>query len=120
MPCSPNGSAGVRLSADDGSIGGDLAKAAAWLEKITRDPLADAVPGRATVVAASAPAPRGRYQECTLDLTVDADGIPPTAVRQALVFPVKRWPRAGDTVPARISRSRPEVFDADWDRLSPR
>ena len=110
----------MRLSADDGSIGGDLAKAAAWLEKITRDPLADAVRGRVTVVAASAPAPRGRYQECMLDVTVEADGIPPTAVRQALVFPVKMWPREGDSVPARISRSRPEVFEADWERLSPR
>lgn len=108
------------MSADDGSIGSDLDRAAAWLEKLTRDPLADAVRGRVTVVAASAPARRGRYQECELDLLVEADGIPPTRVTQALVFPVKRWPRAGDAVPARISRAQPHVFEADWDRLSPR
>jgi len=98
----------------------ELDKAAAWLERLTRDPLADAVRGRVRVVAVSEPAARGRYQECDLDLLVEADGIPPTRVRQQLVFPRKTWPRVGDVVPARVSRSDPEVFEADWDRLTRR
>lgn len=104
----------------DDSTGSELDKAAAWLERLTRDPLADAVRGRVTVLAASQPATRGRYQECELELAVEAAGIPRTVVSQQLVFPRSVWPRAGDAVPARISRTQPEVFEADWDRLSRR
>ena len=104
----------------DDTAGGDLDKAAAWLERLTRDPLADAVRGRVTVLAASEPAARGRYQECELQLAVEADGVPRTVVTQQLVFPRAVWPRVGDAVPARISRTQPDVFEADWDRLSRR
>lgn len=104
----------------DAEEGSELDRVASWLEKVTRDPLADAVRGRVRVVSASEPAARGRYQECDLELVAEADGIPPTVVRQQLVFPRKVWPRAGDVVPARISRSRPDVFEADWDRLTRR
>ncbi len=104
----------------DDSTGSELDKAAAWLERITRDPLADAVRGRVTVLTASEPAARGRYQECELELAVEADRIPRTIVTQRLVFPRTVWPRVGDAVPARISRTHPDVFEADWDRLSRR
>lgn len=104
----------------DDNTGSELDKAAAWLERLTRDPLADAVRGRVTVLAASEPAARGRYQECALELAVEGDGVPRTVVTQQLVFPRAVWPRVGDAVPARVSRSRPDVFEADWDRLTRR
>lgn len=103
-----------------GNEDGGLDSTTAWLEKIIRDPMADAVTGRVRVLSASEPARRGRYQECQVELAVEAPGIPTTVARQALVFPRNRWPRAGDIVPARISRSQPDALEADWERLSPR
>ena len=103
--------------ADDG----ELDRAARWLEKLTRDPLADAVAGRVQVRSASAPRPRGRYQECALELDVAADGIPAgTVIAHRAVFSRDRWPREGDVLPAQISRSRPELVEIDWERLTPR
>lgn len=98
----------------------ELDRAAAWLEKLTRDPMADAVRGRVRVVSASEPAARGRYQECTLELIVEGEGLAPTPVTQQLVFPRKVWPRVGDVVPARVSFSHPQVFEANWDLLTRR
>lgn len=112
----------VRDSPDDASEveQSELEQATQWLERVTRDPMADAVAGTVQVVAASPPAGRGRYQECHLDLRAEARGIPSTLVTASLVFPRKTWPAAGDVVPARISRSHPETFEADWERLSRR
>lgn len=105
------------MSTDESS---EIEQATAWLEKITGDPMADAVAGRVRVCAASSPVGRARYQECDLELVAEAPGIPPTIVHQRLVFPRGVWPRAGDVLPARISRSRPDVLEAAWDRLSRR
>lgn len=98
----------------------EIEQAAAWLERLTRDPLADAVPGMLTVVRASDAAPRGRYQECELDLEVTLPGRQTARVTHVAVFPRSLWPRAGDVVPARVSASRPEVFEAQWERLRER
>lgn len=95
----------------------EVEQAAAWLERLTRDPLVDAVPARLTVVRASDPAPRGRYQECELELEVTLPGRSTVRVTHAAVFPRSLWPRAGDVVPARVSVSHPEVFEAQWERL---
>lgn len=95
----------------------EIEQATAWLEKVTRDPMADAVTGRARVEDASDPVGPARYQECEVTLTVEAPGIPPTSVRMSLVFPRRVWPRVGDVLPARISASDPTVAEVDWDRL---
>lgn len=93
----------------------ELEQATQWLEAITGDPMADAVRGRLTVVAASEPAARGRYQECRLELMAEAPGIPPTAVSHVAVFPRRQWPTPGTVVPARISRADPSAFEANWE-----
>ncbi len=95
----------------------ELARAASWLEKITRDPMADAVAGRVTIVSASAPQGRRRYQECDVELIAEAPGIPPTTVRQQVVFGRSLWPRAGYVLPARISRTHPEVLEVAWEAM---
>lgn len=102
---------------DERDEGDELERVASWLEKITRDPMADAVAGRARVTAAPPPVARGRYQECAVELVVEADGIPETAVAMAVVFPRSVWPRVGDVLPARISRSNPQAVEVDWERL---
>jgi hypothetical protein len=96
----------------------ELAQVTAWIQRLTRDPMADAVPGRVRVASASAPPPRGRYGQCRLELVVEVRGLPATTVTHTAVFPRRHWPEAGLVVPANVSRSNPEVFEADWSRLS--
>ena len=98
----------------------ELDQAAAWLEQITRDPMADAVAGSVRVVAASEPQGRARYQECAVDLIADAAGVDAAAVATAVVLPRTVWPRVGDVLPARISVSDPQHLEVDWNALTRR
>lgn len=95
----------------------EIAQATAWLEKLTRDPMADAVRGAATIVAVEDPSGRGRYREYRVDLSVDGPDIPPTAVAQRLVFDSRRPPQPGTRLPARISVSNPQSVEVAWDAL---
>ncbi len=88
------------------------------LERLTKDPLADAVPGLVRVVAVSDPAPRGRYQECRLELVAEAAGMAPTTVHTSVVTRPRTWPRVGMSLPARISASQPTAVEVDWDALA--
>ncbi|RLK52851.1 hypothetical protein [Microbacterium telephonicum] len=95
----------------------ELDQAAEWLEKLAKDPMADAVRGRVRIVAVTPPAERGRYQECVVDLAVEAAGIAPVEVTQHVVFSRKRWPAVGVVLPARISVSVPENLEVAWDAM---
>lgn len=93
----------------------EIEQATAWLEKLTRDPMADAVRGAATLVAVHDPSGRGRYREYRIDLTVDGPGIPPTEVTQMLVFDSRMPPQPGTRWPARVSVSNPHSVEVSWD-----
>ena len=95
----------------------EIEQATVWLEKLTGDPMADAVRGRVTIVAVSQPAPRPRYQECRVEMIAEAPGIPSTPVVQEVVFSTKRWPRAGVVLPARVSAADPRACEVVWDAL---
>ncbi len=88
-----------------------------WLQRATGDPMADAVPGRVRVDAVSDAAARGRYQQCRVEVTAHADGIPPTASVIEIVIDTRHWPRVGQVLPARISPSDPRVLEVNWDAL---
>ncbi|MFT4051894.1 MAG: hypothetical protein QM677_06545 [Microbacterium sp.] len=94
----------------------ELEQTTRWLQRLTGDPMADAVPGRLTVLSASEPAGRGRYQECRLELRAEAEGIRADIVFRG-VFDRRRWPRPGIVAPARIARSDPREFEANWSVL---
>lgn len=91
---------------------------AAQLEKLLGSPMADAVPGRVRIVSASEPTGRGRYQACQLEVIAEADGVPPTTVHTEVVTTRKYWPKVGAVLPARVSRSKPENVDINWDALA--
>ncbi len=95
----------------------ELAQATEWLEKITRDPLADAVRGRVRIVAVTAPDGRGRYQECVVDMIAEGPGIAATPVQQHVVFARTRRPTPGLVLPARISVSAPANLEVVWEAL---
>lgn len=88
------------------------------LEKLVGDPMADAVSGHVTVVAASEPEGRARYQECALELLVSAPEIDDVTVRTAVVTTRHHWPAVGAILPARVSASSPTNIDVDWDALA--
>lgn len=93
-------------------------EAAEMLEKITRDPLADAVRGTVRVVSASERVGRARYQACELEVITTTEGIPETRVHTEVVTSAKYWPRVGSTLPALISPSDPTHIEVDWDALA--
>ncbi|WP_137845192.1 hypothetical protein [Microbacterium sp. 2FI] len=97
---------------------GELDDFADQLERLTGDPLADAVRGHVRVVSASEPTGRARYQACNLDVVVEAAEIPPVTVSTEVVTTRKHWPRVGMILPARISVSDPTHMDVDWDALA--
>lgn len=92
--------------------------AAHELERITGDPMADAVPGHVRVIARSEPEGRGRYQACRLELLAEADGIPPRVVITEVVFERDHWPAVDAVLPARVSRAHADAVDVDWDALT--
>lgn len=96
---------------------GELDRAGRWLERLTGDPMATAVRGRLTVISASEPTARGRYQECRLELRAEAPEIPAKTVTYVAVFDRTHWPQPGLVVPARIAQSDPRVFEANWDAV---
>lgn len=92
-------------------------EAARQLEALTGDPRADAVTGTVLLAVVSEPTGRGRYQEATLELVAEASGIEPRVVHTTAVFDTRAWPTAGLVLPARISASRVDAIDVDWDAL---
>jgi hypothetical protein len=92
--------------------------AARQLERITGDPLADAVAGRVRVVSRSEPGGRGRYQPCTIELLAEAEGVPPRTVTTEVVFDRRHWPPVGAVLPARVSRTHPDAVEVNWDALA--
>ncbi|GAA3629485.1 hypothetical protein GCM10022200_10180 [Microbacterium awajiense] len=87
------------------------------LEKLTGDPMAESVAGTVTVLSASEPAPRGRFQECALELLAEAPGVDERIVQTAVVTRPQSWPQVGQVLPARVSVSHPGAIDVDWDAL---
>ncbi|GAA1911966.1 hypothetical protein GCM10009775_00680 [Microbacterium aoyamense] len=92
--------------------------AAEALDRITRDPMADAVPGRVTILSVAAPDGRGRYRECSIELRAEASGVDARTIGMAVVFDTRALPPAGTVLPARISRSHPDAVEVDWDALA--
>ncbi len=93
-------------------------QAAEQLERLLRDPIAEAVRGTAEIVSISTPEARGRYQEAQLELRAWAEGIPPVTVSMAVVLPTKHWPAAGVRLPAMIPPTAPQELEVDWSRLA--
>ncbi|WP_448231102.1 hypothetical protein [Microbacterium lacticum] len=98
----------------------EFAQAAAWLQRLSGDPLADAVPGRIRVDAVSDAAPRPRYQECRLEATVEAPGVPPAPVVLEVVIDNRFWPRVGQVLPARVPPADPAALEVEWEALRAR
>ena len=79
--------------------------------------MSDPVRGTAQVVSCSANRGRGVYQNCHLQLVVQAEGVPVRAVEQQTLVHRSRWPFPGMTLPATIDRANPANVRIDWDAM---
>ncbi|MBU4464546.1 MAG: hypothetical protein KKH75_01740 [Actinobacteria bacterium] len=91
--------------------------ASSWFEKATGDPMAGAVIGTALITAVSDPVGRARYQECRLEVVIEAPGVDRITVQTGAVVRRDHWPRIGMTLPARVPPAHPENVDITWDAL---
>src|SRR5436190_19738497 len=75
------------------------------------------MPGTAQVVSCSGYRGDGMYQNCHMELVVQAEGIAPTAVQfQGLVHRTK-WPTPGMTLPVTVDRGDPTRVRIEWDEM---
>jgi hypothetical protein len=79
--------------------------------------MSDPVRGSAQVVSCSANRGRGVYQNCHLQLVVQAEGVPARAVEQQTLVHRSRWPFPGMTLPATVDRANPTHVRIEWDEL---
>jgi Short C-terminal domain len=73
------------------------------------------VRGTAQVVSCSAYRGRGVWQNCHLQLVVQADSIPATAVEIDTLAHNQRWPMPGMTLPVTIDSSNHYNVRIEWD-----
>ena len=95
----------------------EFAQAVAWLQRLSGDPLAEAVPGRIRIDAVSDAAPRPLHQECRIEATVEAPGVPPAPVVLEVVIDRRFWPRVGHVLPARVPPADPTALEVEWEAL---
>ena len=74
------------------------------------------VRGTAQVVSATG-YHEGVMANCTMQLVLTAEGIPPTAVEFRGLVHNKRWPRPGMALPASIDPSDPTRYSILWDEV---
>jgi hypothetical protein len=80
----------------------------------------DPVKGTAQVVSASMNRGRGILQMCKMQLVVQADDVPPTAVSFNGLVHYDRWPSPGMVLPVTVDRAEPQRISIDWDEVPSR
>jgi hypothetical protein len=77
----------------------------------------DPVRGTAQVVSCTSHHGRGVYQSCRMQLVVQAEGVPATAVEHSELVHNKRWPMPGMVLPIAIDRADPQQVKVEWDEV---
>ena len=77
----------------------------------------DPVRGTGQVVSASMYRGDGVYQMCSINLVVQAEGIPATATQFQGLVHRNRWPFPGKVLPVNLERTDPTRFEIVWDEV---
>lgn len=77
----------------------------------------DGVRGTAHVVSSTAHGARAAYQNCRLNLVVQAEGMQPYSVEHSQMCPASKWPQPGTVVPVVVSRKDPTHLKIDFDAM---
>lgn len=75
------------------------------------------VRGTAQVVGASGYYGRALYQNCHLEVVVEAPGVSATATEVDALVSRNNWPRPGQILPALIEKANPREVQILWDEL---
>jgi len=78
----------------------------------------DPVQGTAQVVSCTGYRGRGVMQNCRMQLVVQAEGVPATAVEHSGLVHNQRWPSPGMTLPVTVDRADPQRINIEWDEVS--
>jgi hypothetical protein len=79
--------------------------------------ITNGVEGTAQVVSASGYHGGALYQNCTLDLVVEAPGIAATATKITCLVHYNHWPVVGGTLPVLIERDNPTEVIVQWEKV---
>ena len=79
--------------------------------------MSDPVRGTAQVVSCQAYRGDGAWQNCRLQLVVQAEGVAPTSVEHRELIHRERWPFPGMTLPATVDRADPTRLKIEWDEV---
>lgn len=74
----------------------------------------DGVRGTAQVISATGFYGKALYQNCHMDLVVEAPGIPATAVSLNALVHRLHWPHPGTVLPALIEKANPQEVQILW------
>jgi hypothetical protein len=74
----------------------------------------DPVRGQAQVVSCSAHRGEGDWENCSMQLVVQADGVPATSTRKSDMVRADRWPTPGTVLPVTVDRAKPERLKIEW------
>ena len=77
----------------------------------------DPVRGHAQVVSCTGHHGEGIYQNCRMQLVVQAPGVPATSVQQNDLVRHDRWPFPGTTLPVTVDRANPQKVKIEWDEV---
>lgn len=77
----------------------------------------DPVPGQAQVVSCSAHRGDGTWENCEMQLVVQAEGVPATSTSKSDMVRADRWPTPGMTLPVTVDRAKPERVKIEWGEI---
>jgi hypothetical protein len=77
----------------------------------------DPVRGTAQVVSCSGYRGDGMLQNCHMELVVQAEGVPATAVQFQGLVHRNKWPQPGMTLPVSVDRADPTRVKIEWDEV---
>jgi hypothetical protein len=77
----------------------------------------DPVRGQAQVVSTTAHRGDGIWQNCRMQLVVQAQGVPATSAERNELVHHQKWPSPGMTLPVTVDRANPQKFKIEWDEV---
>jgi hypothetical protein len=77
----------------------------------------DPVRGQAQVVSCSMPTDHAVYSNCSMQLVVQAEGVPATSLRETDMVRADKWPSPGTTLPVTVDRADPTKVKIEWDEV---
>ena len=83
-------------------------------ELFTGGGMKDPVRGTARIVSASMHHGRGIYQSCRMQVVVEADGVPATAMQLDVLAHQEKWPMPGMALPVTVDRGDPTNVRIEW------